>query len=137
MNKHYYVSDNETIKYLDDGEAKYVRFMYDDMPEDPRSFEHDTSMICFHPHYNLGDKNNFKDYEDFWRSLMEEFAPNYEVSEDRDISSNEISQLLLPHVEILPLWLYDHSGISISCGERTYPYNDPWDSGQVGYIYIY
>ena len=36
----------------------------------------------------------------------------------------------------LPLWLYDHSGISISTGEREWPYNCQWDSGQVGIIYI-
>lgn len=35
---------------------------------------------------------------------------------------------------ILPLYLYDHSGITMSC-DLTYPYNDRWDSGQVGWIY--
>lgn len=31
----------------------------------------------------------------------------------------------------LPLYLYDHSGITMSCGA----FSCPWDSGQVGYIY--
>jgi hypothetical protein len=35
----------------------------------------------------------------------------------------------------LPLYLYDHSGISMSTG-RNYPFNCPWDSGQVGYIFV-
>ena len=35
---------------------------------------------------------------------------------------------------VLPLYLYDHSGITMSC-DLTYPYNDRWDSGQVGWIY--
>lgn len=35
---------------------------------------------------------------------------------------------------ILPLYLYDHSGITISCS-NAYPYNDRWDAGQVGWIY--
>lgn len=43
-------------------------------------------------------------------------------------------QLLEPYLEWLPLWLYDHSGITMSCGARTYPYNDAWDSGCVGWI---
>lgn len=34
----------------------------------------------------------------------------------------------------LPLYLYDHSGITMSCGEREYPYNDVWDSSEVGWI---
>jgi hypothetical protein len=33
---------------------------------------------------------------------------------------------------VLPLYLYDHSGITISC--RSFPC--PWDSGQVGAIYV-
>lgn len=33
---------------------------------------------------------------------------------------------------ILPLYLYDHSGITMS----TNRFNCPWDSGQVGYIYL-
>ena len=35
---------------------------------------------------------------------------------------------------ILPLYLYDHSGLSISCS-HSYPYNDRWDARQVGWIY--
>lgn len=31
-----------------------------------------------------------------------------------------------------PLYLYDHSGITISAGR----FNDPWDSGQVGWQYV-
>lgn len=136
MSNRYFISDNETIRYVDDGETKYVRFLYDDMPTDPREFEQDTNMICFHPHYKLGDENDFRDDEDFWKSLLEKFALEYKLEEEEDISTNQIRELVLPHIEILPLWIYDHSGISISCGTRSYPYNDPWDSGQVGYIYI-
>lgn len=32
---------------------------------------------------------------------------------------------------MLPLYLYDHSGITMS----TSPFSCPWDSGQVGFIY--
>jgi hypothetical protein len=32
----------------------------------------------------------------------------------------------------LPIYMYDHSGITI----RTYPFECPWDSGQIGYIYV-
>jgi hypothetical protein len=33
---------------------------------------------------------------------------------------------------VLPLYLYDHSGITM----RTSPFSCPWDSGQVGWIYV-
>ena len=41
--------------------------------------------------------------------------------------------LLEKHANIifLPLYLYDHSGITMSCSS----FNDRWDSGQVGWIY--
>lgn len=44
--------------------------------------------------------------------------------------------LLYPYAVWLPLWLYDHSGLSISCGERNYPYNDQWDSGCLGWVFL-
>jgi hypothetical protein len=33
---------------------------------------------------------------------------------------------------ILPLYMYDHSGVTI----RTYPFEDRWDSGQIGFIFV-
>lgn len=44
--------------------------------------------------------------------------------------------LMQPYAEWLPLWLYDHSGITMSCGTCAYPYSDRWDSGQVGFIIV-
>jgi len=38
-----------------------------------------------------------------------------------------------PHIIVLPIYLYDHSGITI----RTTPFSCPWDSGQVGIIYCH
>lgn len=35
------------------------------------------------------------------------------------------------HIVFLPLYLYDHSGLSMNCGG----FSDSWDSGQCGYIY--
>lgn len=53
-----------------------------------------------------------------------------------DISEMDCVRLSMPYIEVLPIWLYDHSGISISCGTRMGVYADPWDSSGIGYIYI-
>lgn len=53
-----------------------------------------------------------------------------------DLTISHCQTLLTPYLAWLPLWLYDHSGITMSCGSRTYPYNDRWDSGAVGWIII-
>lgn len=51
-----------------------------------------------------------------------------------DLTIPQCQSLLYPYLVSLPLWLYDHGGITISCGDRVYPYNDRWDSGLVGWI---
>lgn len=87
-----------------------INIFYDDDPLNPRKdytpFGH---MVCFHRRYNLGDKHEFSSPEDF-----EEWAKSQ--------GDNVLS---------LPLYLYDHSGITMSTGS----FHDPWDSGQVGWIY--
>lgn len=81
-----------------------------------------------------------------WRTVLGDSAPKeslvYEELRKTDIASyilddltiSECMTLMAPHAAWLPLWLYDHSGITMSCGRRRYPYDDPWDSGQVGWI---
>lgn len=85
----------------------------------PREWDNLGHMACFHSRYDLGDNyrdrpDNCKDADDFLEWIKEH--------------ESEIAILL-------PLYLYDHSGISMSCS-REYPYNDRWDSGQVGFIYV-
>lgn len=83
----------------------------DDCPLNPREdWENLGNMICFHRNYNLGD------YE-----LSKEYEPNdyYKLKERKD-------------VVILPLYLYEHSGITMN----TKGFSCPWDSGQVGFIYV-
>ena len=76
----------------------------------PRIGENLGRLICWHGRYKLGDVHHFVD-------------PTYfkEYAADKD---NEVYC-------ILPVYLYDHSGIALS----TTPFNDEFDSGQVGYIY--
>lgn len=49
-----------------------------------------------------------------------------------DLDDGHLVTLLKPYMEIVPLYLFDHSGISI----RTSRFNDPWDSGMVGYVFV-
>jgi hypothetical protein len=37
---------------------------------------------------------------------------------------------------VVPVWAYDHSGVSFSTGERTGQFADRWDSGQAGLAYV-
>ena len=92
-----------------------IKIYYDENPESPREWDNIGTMVCFHEKYNLGDKHTYKkrDYNS-WEGLAKDIIK----SENVDI--------------ILPLYLYEHSGLTIS----TSSFNDKWDSGQIGWIYV-
>lgn len=92
-----------------------LEVFYDDDADCPRSWDNLGKMICFHRRYKLGDNHNFS-ADDFnsWEEL------------ENILRTEENAHT------ILPLSLYDHSGISMSVGSPTCP----WDSGRVGFIYI-
>ncbi len=88
----------------------------EETPESPRDTEENLgTMVCSHSKYALGD-------------VQTEFTTVQEYLESEEISFKEIAV-------IMPLYLYDHSGISMSCGKRLGQYNDSWDSSCVGFIY--
>lgn len=91
--------------------AKCLEIYADENPCNPRDNDNFGKMICFHKRYALGDKHEVK-HSDFlrWTEMEEHLHKTYEI--------------------VLPLYLMDHSGLSISIT----PFGCPWDSGQVGFI---
>ena len=87
-----------------------IKIIPDDDPESPREMDNTGIMVCWHRTHPLGDKHSFASPLDF-----EEWAAE---------NTDEI-------VARLPLFLYDHSGITMSTGS----FDDRWDAGQVGWIY--
>lgn len=53
-----------------------------------------------------------------------------------NLNFDRCAALLEDSVYYQPVWAYEHSGLTISTGVRKYPYNDQWDSYQVGYVLI-
>lgn len=88
----------------------------DNDPQNPRTeWDNVTTMICFHKRYNLVDKTDLKSSQfDSWNELKEHIESEYKV------------------LMIKPLYMYDHSGITIS----TSCFNDRFDSGQIGWVFI-
>ena len=80
-----------------------IKIVQDDDPATPRDFCNIGTMVCSHRAYNLGD----------------------EQADNVDLES------LKGNAQILPLYLYDHSGISMS----TKPFSCAWDSCRVGIIF--
>ncbi len=95
---------------------KYKLEIFDDLnPCSPREFDNLGTMVCFHRRYNLGDETELKS-SDF--SSWEELE-SYLYKEKNALIA-------------IPVFMYDHSGLWIN----TTGFSCPWDSGQVGYIYV-
>jgi hypothetical protein len=122
------------------------------------------TMACWHSRYTLGHKQPDCEPKEFlqrlaieadpyienrieywengigWRRLSIKY-PSFPIDPSKlDLAVNECEQRIDSIIEkainqyyiMLPLYLYDHSGITISTGA----FNCPWDSGQIGYIYV-
>ncbi len=95
-----------------------IKIFVDNNPSNPRlEWDNLGHMVCFHKRYNLGDKDN-NQYKTFDYNSWDEM--------EKAIIKEEKAYI------ILPLYLYDHSGITISIS----PFSCPLDSGQVGFIYV-
>lgn len=89
-----------------------VKVCIDDDPLNPRKeYDNATTIVHWHRRYDLGDK-------------VEQVLAA-ELIESAHENGN-------PILAILPLYLFDHSGISVSVTS----FNDRFDSGQVGWAFI-
>lgn len=96
--------------------GKYLIEIYQDTyTESPREWDNLGTMVCFHRRYDLGDKHDY-DSDDYsgWEEMKEAIMKQEKVH------------------TILPLYLYDHSGITMN----TTGFSCRWDSGQVGWIFV-
>lgn len=126
-----------------------VEIRQDIDPSNPRTdCDNAGVMFCKHQHYNLGDKGaedpvieqefrvvqgqkiSNKDYHD---DNLPEGLDRTTIDEDWVVAEQNVERVLRSDVAIcLPIYLYDHSGITISHGA----FSCPWDSGQVGWHYV-
>lgn len=92
-----------------------LKLVQDSSPESPRTWDNLGTMVCFHNRYDLGDNHSYNsdDYNS-WEEMK------------KAIIKEENTAV------ILPLYLLDHSGISISTGA----FSCSWDSGQIGFIFV-
>jgi len=88
----------------------------DESASSPREWDNMTTMICMHGSLSLGDKHGYGSNDFYgWEGLKERLKKDYDIVS-----------------EILPMYMYNHSGITIS----TTPFSCRWDSGQIGWVFI-
>jgi hypothetical protein len=103
------------VKHLKTIKMNRLKVVQDSSADSPRNWDNLGTMVCFHNRYDLGDKHNY--------------------SSDDYLGWEEMKKAIIKEENtavILPLYLYDHSGISIS----TSPFSCRWDSGQIGFIFV-
>jgi len=134
---------------VEDYKGYEIKIYRDEMGIDPREeFDyHIGTMVCFHPRYKLGDNHSYSP-EGFTTELAIEVCPGIEdlldywndgsgwgkfQSEEKSdaMIKKAVDAVVNKHYFLLPLYLYDHSGITIS----TSPFPCPWDSGMIGAIF--
>ena len=145
--------DFKDLDFIGESETKLsditLKIIRDEDCESPREWDNVGTMVCWHNNYRLGDKQPDVDHESYRTGMVEEFEPGFQDMLERldaqwvDFSSEGLDELealtqkkiesrLEKYFFILPLYLYDHSGLSIS----TSRFSCGWDSGQVGFIYV-
>jgi len=104
-----------TIKEFTTESGLTLKVVVDSVPSSPRHDDNLGTMVCFHNRYILGDVNDY-DLNDYsgWKEM------------EQAIIKNENPAILLP------LYLYDHSGITI----YHTPFSCRWDSVQVGFLFV-
>lgn len=133
--KHY--AYNSPFKMKDKEGVEYtLEVEQSDWADDPRSWSNLCTMVCWHGRYDLGDKHYFDDIDEFFERLCYEVLHKdddelYGLNWQDKLKILEESNLIL----IKAINMYDHSGITVSTS-NCYPYNDYWDSGIVGFIYV-
>ena len=118
------------------GEEYILKVERDDCAESPRDWDNVCTMVCWHIHYNLGDKHNYDNSDEFFDEILH-YICGMKYEDFEELSTREKYKLAheSDKVYIQELNLYDHSGLTISTSS-CYPYNDRWDAGCVGWIYV-
>ena len=114
----------------------------DDYPESPREWDNLGNMVCFHRRYALGDeaaKVEQKLINSGARTVVTVDGEEYcisEVLEDAHLFRSWVENSKEVAV-CLPLYLYDHSVLSMSTSLYGNGWQYPqWDGGLVGFLFV-
>ena len=138
----------ETRKY----KGYTIKIHSDDNPASPRDWDNLGTMVCWHRCYILGDEQPrgspgewllymLEDLglESFGRDgfiteQWEDFA--YDLENDDPKATEKAWAILDKVLIVMPLYLYDHSGLAMSTKTEPFWWHSTWDSMQVGWIYV-
>ena len=101
--------------------------------EGPRDWDNLGTMVCFHSRHVLGDTGGnprWREHKNISGEAIPSKFPTFHTPDDfRD-------WLLDEDAVVLSLIIAKHGNVWMSTNRDSYPFNCPWDSGQVGWIYV-
>ena len=122
-----------------DGKEYFLTVEQDDYAENPRDmYDNISTIYCWRTYYIIGDdKPKEKTARDVLADMCEKYT-NMEADDIDAASENDMIRELQQAKDIVIKYIscYEHSGITISTAITTYPYNDRWDSGIIGFAFI-
>lgn len=112
-----------------------LRIIVDEDSESPREWDNIGTVVSWHSRYNLGDGKqwnlNMRNYNSAHEVLVKEILTESVNPPEYDDDTDYAEVPVPDDIYVLPLYMYDHSGITISTGD----FSCPWDSGQFGFIF--
>ena len=116
-----HISALEIFEAARDGKLTGIRLEPDDESECWNIFE-----TCYLAGWQTrGEAKEYLEYSGIHYMMVSDYIMD-------DLTIGHCQTLLEPYIEYLDLYLYDHSGITMSCSD----FGDRWDSGQVGWYVI-
>ena len=111
-----YIGNGYAINYSN---GYRVEIVYDEWTESPREWDNLGNMYYWHRNYILGDKKVDLDYYNTFQDFIDQLSEDW------------------GEIIWLPLFLYDHSGITMSTSSKRFEMMDSqgWDWGCCGIIF--
>ena len=109
--------DNDVERFTHNGRT--CRILLDPDPMSPRDYDNVSTLACWHRRAKLGDQQLRMDDYASADDALKALKAKVKAAGDRVLA-------------VLPLYLYEHSGMTMRCGA----FSDPFDSGQVGWGYV-
>lgn len=129
----------QVVEY--NGEQYVVTVEQDLFPDSPREWDRLGTIVGNHRTYQLVEvEANYGETLELLcvdhEKCPAKLRASYEMPQDGYEYYDDIERRAWRFIEqrycILPVYVFDHSGVVLS----TRPFSCPWDSGQLGYIYV-